>query len=147
MVTGWVSPLAMPGGGKKDHGAVVAPQKGAVVAVQFVGGDPNNGRYWTGWWPADGQPKGTAVTDDGDRIVWRDGRIQITVDGTTATKLRVADQAAEGDGVLLELDIANRRLTLGSALGMAIATSGLLELDGNTVRINKRVVAPQGPTI
>jgi hypothetical protein len=116
--------------------------------IVFIGGDREAGRVIGAHYGDDELPEGTKITEDGDKIVWRDGRVQIEVDsraGTTGVKIK--DQAADGTGVLLEVDIAGRTAGLSGALGVRIATTGLLALSGSTLTLNGRPVAPVGPPI
>lgn len=144
----WFPVVGMPASGKSDHGAAVVPPVGALAVIVFIAGDRESGRV-IGAHYGDGElPTGTEITDDGDKIVWRDGRVQIEVDSRAgSTGVRIKDQATGGDGVLLEVDIANRTGGLSAALGVSITTTGLLALSGSTVTINGRPVAPVGPPI
>jgi hypothetical protein len=146
-LSGWCYPWGMPAAGSADHGAVRAPPKGALVGVFFVGGVKTQGRYVSGHYPEGQEPAGTVISEDGDKEVWRDGRIQIERDSRASAAYRIKDQAGDGAGVLLELDFANRKLKLSSALGIDITTTGVLAMSGGTVTLNGRPVAPKGPPL
>jgi hypothetical protein len=144
----WYPVIGLPASGGPDHGAAIVPPVGATVVIQFIGGDREAGRV-TGAHFGDGEmPTGTEITDDGDNIVWRDGRIQIEVDARSgSTGVRIKDQASDGAGVLLAVDVAGRTAGVRAALGVSISTTGLLALSGSTMTLNGRPVAPKGPPI
>ncbi|MCP4573339.1 MAG: hypothetical protein GY838_13370 [bacterium] len=144
----WYPVIGLPASGAKDHGAAIVPPVGATVVIQFIGGDREAGRVTGAHFGDDELPTGTEITEDGDKIVWRDGRIQIEVDArANSTGVKIKDQAADGAGVLLEVDVAGRTAGVSSALGVRIATTGLLALSGSTLTLNGRPVAPTGPPI
>lgn len=144
----WFPVMAMPASGGSDHGAAIVPPVGATVVIFFIGGDREAGRV-VGAHYGDGEiPTGTVISDGGDKVIWRDGRVQIEVDGRGgSTGVRILDQAAAGAGVLLAIDIAGRQVGLSSALGVTISTTGVLALQGGSVTIQGRPVAPAGPPL
>lgn len=144
----WYPVIGLPASGGPDHGAAIVPPVGATVVIQFIGGDREAGRVIGAHYGDSEMPTGTTITDDGDKIVWRDGRIQIEVDARPgSTGVRIRDQSADGAGVLLDVDVAGRTGGLSAALGVSIITSGLLALRGSTLTLQGRPVAPKGPPI
>ena len=145
--TAWLLPMGNPGAGAQDHGAIIVPPIGADILIQYVQGDAENGRYTPAHHGTGEAPTGTAITADGDNIVWRDKRVQIEVDSRTATYgVRVTDKAT-GLGVSLDLDMAGRQVKIHTALGVEIISTGLVKIVGGTVLINGRPVSPVGPPI
>ncbi len=145
--TDWALPFGMPASGGAGHGAVIVPPIGADVLVLFPGGDRENPRWISSNFGIGEPPAGTAVTVDGDNIVWQDNRIKIEIDSRAATAgVRVTDKAT-GQAVKLDLDIANRAASITSDLSVLIESLGTVTITGGTVVINGRVVAPSGPPI
>jgi hypothetical protein len=145
--TDWVLPIGMPASGGKGHGAAVAPPIGADVLVWFVGGDRENPRYLTSNYGLGEPPEGTAITNDGDNIVWQDDRVRIEIDSRASTTgIRVTDKAT-GVGVKLDLNIAARTASLTSDIGLQIKSLGLVEIAGGLITIAGRPVAPGGGPI
>jgi len=144
----WFPVVGLPASGKSDHGAAIVPPVGALAVIVFISGDRESGRVIGAHYGDDEMPAGTVITEDGDKIVWRDGRVQIEIDGRAgSTGVKIKDQAADGAGVLLDVNIADRSAALSGALAVSISTTGLLALSGSTVTIQGRPVAPKGPPL
>jgi hypothetical protein len=144
----WYPVIGHPAGGGPDHGAAITPPLGATVIIMFVAADREAGRVIPAHYGDAEMPTGTEITNDGDKIVWRDGRIQVEIDARAgSTGVKIKDQSAAGAGVLLDIDVAGRTARLSGALGVSISTTGLLALSGSTITLNGRPVAPKGPPI
>lgn len=143
----WAYPIGLPAAGGADHGLLLAPPEGADVLLWFIGGDRENVRYLCGHYGRDEVPQGTAVTSDGDNVVWRDKRLQIEVDSrATTTGVRITDKAT-GAAVKLDVDAASRQVEVSGLIGVLIKSTGLVRIEGGQVLIQGRVVLPSGEPI
>jgi hypothetical protein len=148
--SGWVFPIGFPGAGAKQHGAVVAPPLGAEVLVFFVGGDVDQPRYIAGHYGDDEVPIGTVVEapGGGDNLVWEDDKVRIEIDSRPAScAVRIKDRASDGLGVFVDVDLAARAVGISGALSVRVVSSGTVEIQGGSVTIQGRLVAPSGPPI
>lgn len=143
----WTLPVGMPAAGGYRHGALTVPPVDAVVLVFFILGDRENPRYLSGNHGEDEVPEGTAVTDDGDNVVWEDERLRVEVDSRLLTcGVRVHDRATKL-AVQLELDMVTRQVSIASDIGVSITSKGKVTIAGSTVTINGRPVSPVGKPI
>lgn len=150
--TGWLMPFGNPAAGDAQRGALIVPPLHADVLVFYPGGDRENGRYIASNYgkplvngtPTSEVPEGTHVsgTDDGDNIVWLDKRVRIEVDSREAsTGVRVSD-VETGTALELDLDMAARVLRVSTDIGIVLRSQGIVRIEGSTILIGGRPVAP-----
>ncbi len=159
-VSSWVYPGATIGGGSPQRGVWHMPDPGADVNVFFLGGDPNQPRWFAAHWAKrDGVPEHPSIVSEatdkpaanahvrcwetehwviamddrpGERRCW------ISAKGTTPTVSSPDIDAATG--LVFELDLENQTVGISAAGGIAIRTLGTLSLQGSVIQLGERVV-------
>lgn len=141
--TSWLLPKDKALGPGK--GEASAPDKGAEVSVEFVSGNPENGRYSLGHWGEGEVPTGASVADAGDHKVYDDGVIRVERDERAATK---GFRVKHADGAtLLEYDANTRRFRVFPQTSLDLKVEGELKIEAPAVTINGRIVLPYGDPI
>ena len=141
--TGWILPEdSALGPGKGDANV---PDKDAEILVEFINGNPENGRYRRGHWGEGEVPSEASVSDDGDHKVFDDGVIRVERDERSSTKgIRV--KHADGT-ILLEYDANTRRMRLAIPTSLDLKVEGELKIEAPAITINDRIVMPKGDPI
>lgn len=141
--TGWLLPRNAALGPGKGNASV--PHKGAEVSVEFVNGNPEQGRYTWAHWGEGEVPSDAVVSDDGDNQVYDDGVLRVERDERSSSKgIRVK----HSDGtILLEYDANTRRMRLALPTSLDLKVDGELKIEAPTITINERVVMPKGDPI
>lgn len=141
----WAYPIGAPGAGSADRGMWWIPEVGGEVAVFLKGGDPDHPYYMPANW---GRPRGgasevpEAAAGNPDIVAISFGAYEIVVDTRAATKkLAIRDKRAQDN--VLEFDGLTRRMKISSTVGIAIESTGQIEINGLVVTING-IVAGSG---
>jgi hypothetical protein len=128
------------------------------VYVWFLNGDPDKPRYLPGHWGRGEEP--TAIREAKDEVSDPDEQVQATLDVKTweTKNFRIVIDEREGkerlflhakpmkenldmgSALMLELDMASGVLAISGPLGIALRTTGLLDLQGTAIRIGGRPV-------
>jgi len=150
----WAVPFGVVTGKRRGGGPTV-PLKGSPVIVFWLGGHKDGtvvyvpGAFFQGW-----VPTGHVINEDGgDNYVWQNDRIRVEVDTRNSSAgLRItnldessgADKA--GTDVAIDIDLATKQVGISTALGLKLSSVGAVEIEGGSITLNGRLVAPKsGP--
>jgi uncharacterized protein involved in type VI secretion and phage assembly len=123
------------------HGAFFTPRRGSEVVLAFVHGDMRRPIVLAGLYNGVDLPPGTDTELD---THVRHLRIQ----SVTGHRISMFDPERPGAAGAIIIENANGdAITLSTTGTIRIKAKGALELEGATVRINGRVVAPNSNTI
>lgn len=145
-LSAWAYPLTN-GGGSQRRGGHAVPHVGALVVVQFIGGDPEYPIYHGGWWA-----KGKAPTlmagagEEAHRVsVLELGQVVLTVDERERDadlgigRLVGITDTITGDEITFDLDGAG--ITIKASSELSIKADGIVNIEGAQVQIQGRIVS------
>lgn len=142
--TDWAYPLTL-GGGSKDRGFHVVPEKGADVVVWFQHGDVVDGRayYLSGWWgdaSTEETPAAAATTDAPEKVhVLQVGLVQIVIDERPGQRsVRISDE--QTPPTTIELDLEQRGIAVDGVSAVVIRSKGGIHLEAPNISLNGRRV-------
>lgn len=153
---GWFLPMAGSGAGPQ-RGMWDIPDIGSEAYVQFLGGDPDKGRYLAGHW---GKPEGVneaptnvvrAIEEDGtdaavELKVWQSKTFSIVHDDRTGKErffIRATDRGEDvtgGSALMIELDEASGVMAITAPAGIVIRSLGVVDIQGTSIFIGGRPV-------
>jgi uncharacterized protein involved in type VI secretion and phage assembly len=146
----WAFPLGMPGAGGRKQGFFVVPPVGAEVGVFFHQGDADRPYYISGHPTRGAAPDETedaAVSpEEATKIqVFETRRYRMTVDDrTNAAQFELKDKLT---GDIIELDGNDLAIRIKATAAMRIECDGVIDIIGAGVRIQGRLVTPNGKPI
>lgn len=147
----WAWPLGV-GGGSAQRGFFQAPARFSEVGVLFNHGEPDSPHYLGGHWgqPRAGSEMPTPARDADPSEAHllagleTDDWLIVADDRTTSKRLAISHKPS---GMQVELDGLRQIVTVSSAVGIRLKTTGFLDLQGTVVTINGRPVLPSGGSI
>lgn len=159
----WAYPMASPGGGAGGRGFWDAADIGAEVYVWFLNGDPEKVRWQPGHWARGEEPsavkaaKAEATTAEGkidaslQVKVWETSDWQIVVDERPGKRRcyinskSLGEDLETGNALMVELDREQGVVTLSGTGGIALRSTGLIDISASSIQIGGRKVT-QGIT-
>lgn len=155
----WFFPVGQPGGGIRGQGSFQVPPPGSSVAVFFLGGDPDYGRYIYGPW---GKPQGqsalpstaadalvddeTASAPERFAVVHEDENFAVVSDKRDdRSRLYINFKSAGenldlGSALMIELDAQNKTLALSAPAGIVLRSAGIVDIKAPIIQIGGRKV-------
>ncbi len=145
----WAYALGWPGAGGKKRGTFAPPPVGAEVGVLFHQGDPDHPHYLTGH-PGKGEApeetEGGTSKEDAPKVYAHESeRWRFVVDDRPGkNKLSLTDKIT---GDVIEIDGAALAIRIQATSAIKITCDGAIDIKGSSLRIQNRVVVPNGKPI
>lgn len=144
----WAFPLGWPGAGGKKRGFFAVPPEGSEVGVFFHQGDPDHPYYLAGH-PGRGEAPDEmdeASVDEATKIqVFETSRYRMTVDDRGPKAQFELKDKVTGD--IIELDGKELAIRIKATGGIRIEADGAIDIIGSSVRVQGRLVTPNGKPI